>query len=119
MWYQPGDVVSVRTRSGIRHEGIMTETGRVISNSRRRGGVYEESFRSFADGGKVINHGPRNRLDSDIVLARARARSGKNYNPYSYNCEHFVREVYGERRHSPQKKIVLGLAAVAAMLIAI
>ncbi len=119
MWYRPGDIVSVRVKGGILHEGIMTETGRVISNSRRRGGVYEESVRTFTDGGKLKNHGPLNGMDSDRVLARARALIGKRYNPYSYNCEHFVSEVYGTRRSSPQKKLAIGAAALVALLIAI
>ena len=119
MWYREGDVVSVRVNGLVKHVGIMTEDGRVISNSRRRGGVYEESFRSFANGGKVTNHGPRRDMCSKRVLARARARQGMGYNPYNYNCEHFVHESYGEQRHSPQKKIALGLAAVAALIIAL
>lgn len=119
MWYCPGDVVSVRVKGAVRHEGIMTETGHVISNSRRKGGVFEESFRTFAEGRKVVNHGPRNGLNSDTVLARARSLKGRTYNPYTYNCEHFVREVYGERRHSPQKKIALGAAALLALIVVI
>ena len=47
MWYHPGDVVRVRVNGVILHEGIMTEHGRVISNSRRRDGVFEESTRAF------------------------------------------------------------------------
>ena len=53
MWYQPGDVVCVRVNGFIQHEGIMTETGRVISNSRRLGCVCEESTRAFAGGRKI------------------------------------------------------------------
>ena len=119
MWYREGDVVSVRVNGVIKHVGIMTEDGRVISNSRRRGGVYEESFRAFANGGKVTNHGPRANMCSKKVMARARARKGHRYNPYDYNCEHFVHESYGEPRHSPQKKIALGLVAVVALFIAL
>ena len=48
MWYQPGDVLAVRVHGIISHEGIVTEDGRLISNSRRLGSVQEESIRSFA-----------------------------------------------------------------------
>lgn len=115
MWYKPGDVVSVRV-NGIRHEGIITETGRIISNSRRRGGVYEESARTFAGGGKIKNHGPRKSMPPHVAIARARARIGRRYHPYSHNCEHLVREAYGEKRHSPQKRIAMGLGALLAAI---
>lgn len=115
MWYYPGDVLVVRVRGVIHHEGIVTETGRVISNSRRRGGVFEESLRTFADGKSVDNRGSLSGLSSEAVLANARARIGRRYNPISYNCEHFVRDCYGLRPHSPQKKLALGAVALAAL----
>ncbi len=118
MWFSPGDIVSVRV-GGIRHEGIMTEHGRVICNSRRYGGVTEKSVRDFALGRKIKNHGPMNGTSSDQVLARARAQLGRTYHPTNFNCEHFVRRCYGKDPYSPQKRTVLGLAALAAAIAAL
>ena len=119
MWYNPGDVVRVTVNGFVQHEGIMTEHGRVISNSRRRGGVFEESTRDFAGGHKIQNIGRLSNLSSGTVIANARARIGRRYNAYSYNCQHFVRECYGQGASSPQKKLLISggiLAALAALL---
>ena len=119
MWYSPGDVVRVRVAGVIQHEGIMTEHGRVISNSRRRGGVFEESTRDFSGGGKIEHIGRLSNRSPGQVLAQARSCIGRGYNAYSYNCQHFVRECYGLGRSSPQKKLAVGagiLAALAAII---
>ncbi len=116
MWFQAGDVVRVRVNGFIEHEGIVTETGRIISNSRRRGAVVEESSRDFADGRKIEHIGRLSALPSDRVLANARARLGHPYSAFSYNCQHFVRECYGLGRRSPQKKIAMGAAALALLI---
>ncbi len=116
MWYYPADVISVRVGGLIRHEGIMTHSGTIISNSRRRGGVYEESPHIFANRGKLINHGPLLDTDPDLVIARAYARIGHKYDPVHYNCEHFVRDCYGLPRSSPQKRAALGAAALIGLI---
>ncbi len=116
MWYQPGDVVRVRVNGFIEHEGIMTESGRVISNSRRRGAVVEESARDFAGGRKVETIGRLSNLPVAQVLSNARARLGRGYSAYNYNCQHFVRDCYGLGRRSPQKKLALGAVALIGLL---
>ena len=119
MWYHPGDVVRVRVNGVILHEGIMTEHGRVISNSRRRGGVFEESTRDFAGGQKIQHIGRLSGLPAEQVIANARLRIGRRYDAYHYNCQHFVRECYGVGASSPQKKLLIGggiVAALAALL---
>lgn len=116
MWYQPGDVVRVKVNGFIEHEGIMTETGRVISNSRRKGGVREESVHDFCGGRQMIHVGPLSGLSPALVLSRARERLGKSYNAYHYNCQHFVRDCHGLRIKSPQKKLALGAAALAVLV---
>jgi len=118
MWYSPGDIVSVRVGT-IRHEGIMTEHGRVISNSRKNGGVFEESTRSFAEGRAIRNHGPLRPADPARVLARARSQIGRAYHPYTHNCEHFVRFCYGKSPYSPQKMGAMSLVALAAAIAAL
>ena len=116
MWYQPGDVVCVRVNGFIQHEGIMTETGRVISNSRRLGCVCEESTRAFAGGRKIELVGRLSNMSPERVLSNARARIGRAYSAYNYNCQHFVRDCYGLGLRSPQKKLALGAAALAALI---
>jgi len=118
MWYNEGDLVKVRVSGAIVHEGIMAENGRVISNSRRRGGVYEESFREFSGGRKVVLAKPLSGLSHAQVLANARAKIGHPYHPSNYNCEHFVRECYGLKAKSPQKLLFAGVAAAALALFA-
>ena len=115
MWYRPGDIVSVRI-GPIKHEGIMTEHGRVICNSRRLGGVTEKTVRDFAQGRKIKNEGPLNGTPSELVLHRARSQMGRDYHPSGHNCEHFVRQSYGLRPHSPQKRLAIGAAALAALI---
>ena len=119
MWYSAGDVISVRVSALIVHEGIMTEHGRVISNSRRRGGVYEESVRAFAEGRKVRNRGALSGVNPNMVLARARSMIGRGYDPVNFNCEHFVRTCYGKSPHSPQKRLAIGTVALAALIAAL
>lgn len=118
MWYSPGDVVTVRV-GGVRHEGIMTEHGRVICNSRRLGGVTEKSARDFAQGRAIKNRGQLGPANPNVVIARARSMIGRGYHPYNFNCEHFVRSCYGKDPYSPQKRTVLGLAALAAAIAAL
>ncbi len=118
MWYSPGDIVSVRV-GAVRHEGIMTEHGRVISNSRKNGGVFEESVRSFAEGRQIKNHGQLRPADPARVLARARSQIGRAYHPYTHNCEHFVRFCYGTSPYSPQKIGGMSLVALAAAIAAL
>ena len=118
MWYSPGDIVSVRVGT-IRHEGIMTEHGRVICNSRRYGGVTEKSVRDFASGRTIKNHGQLRPVDPSHVLARARSQIGRAYHPYTHNCEHFVRFCYGKSPYSPQKMGAMSLVALAAAIAAL
>lgn len=119
MWYNEGDLIKVRVNGAIVHEGIMSEDGRVISNSRRLGGVYEEPFRDFSGGRKVVLAKPLSGLSSAQVLANARAKIGTTYHPSNYNCEHFVRECYGLKAKSPQKLLFAGVAVAAVALFAL
>lgn len=116
MWYNPGDIVRVRVNGFIEHEGIVTEAGRIISNSRRRGRVVEETPSEFAGGRKIEYVGRLSNMPGTRVVANARLRLGRPYDAFNYNCQHFVRECSGLRKHSPQKKIALGAAAALALL---
>jgi len=116
IWYSAGDIVQVTVYGVIAHEGIVTEHGRVISNSRRRGGVYEESLRDFSGGRKIINKGPLKRALPLTALSRARSRLGQSYDVVNDNCQHFVRWCYGLRPYSPQKRLALAGGAVLALM---
>jgi len=120
MWYRAGDIVQVTVYGVIRHEGIITEHGRVISNSRRRGGVFEESLKTFSAGRKITNKGPLKRPASSVTpmtaLARARSRIGQSYDVVDDNCQHFVRWCYGVKPYSPQKRLALAGGMVLAIL---
>ncbi len=48
--FQPGDMVAIRFGMVLSHYGIVTQRGTVISNSRKNGGVVEQSLARFADG---------------------------------------------------------------------
>ncbi|PHR92299.1 MAG: hypothetical protein COA69_07920 [Robiginitomaculum sp.] len=114
---QPGDVLRVTVYGAVLHEGILTEEGTVISNSRRNGRVVEESVRSFANGRKITNIGPLSDVSPHLAIAHARTRLGREYKLYSDNCQHFVRRAYRLKPSSPQRDVfVYGLLALAAFV---
>jgi len=112
----PGDVLRVRVYGGVLHEGIYTDHGTVISSSRRRGGVFEETISAFSSGRPITNLGPLSDLSRHRALARARIACGKNYHVLNDNCQHFVRYCYGLKPRSHQRDLVIGLGAIAALL---
>lgn len=116
MWYQAGDIIRVRVHGVIFHEGIITEHGRVISNSRRRGGVFEESLRVFSGGKKIQNLGALAGFDPQVAVNRARSQIGQPYDLVAYNCQHFVRWCYGLKPKSHQKRVAFGAAALLGVL---
>lgn len=115
---RPGDILRVTVYGGILHEGIVTEQGTVISNSRRNGGVVEESVRDFAGLNRITNLGRLSDTSPHQAIFRARERLGRPYRPNSYNCQHFVREIYHIKPKSPQRDLaVIGLAVLAFIAI--
>lgn len=131
----PGDCVFVDVSVAwgavpVRHLGIVTDAVgldghlRVISNSARRGGVYEEEWRTFAQGLPVHRADLTSTLPPDVTLERARRREGTRYDGAGYNCEHFVRESFGLPVKSPQVRragyiaggIMAAIGAVAAYI---
>ena len=93
---RPGDIVSVRFGGVLRHYGIVTYGGRVISNSRRSGGVVSQSLEDFAAGRRVTCHGGSEGSDY-LALERARRRLGGDYHLTGSNCVHFVRHARGRK----------------------
>lgn len=116
----PGQLIGVRVR-GIKHVGIVTghdSNGQlmVISNSARVGSVAEETLSVFLGGRMPV---PVEQLSTELppwrILARARELIGKkHYDPFFWNCEHFVRYAYGLKQESPQlQNFVTVLGSVA------
>lgn len=95
----PGTVVRVAAR-GVWHEGIVTDRRgangwpTVISKSVRVGIVAEEPWETFAQSGDVDRVGYLGQLAPGEVLARARARIGELWTPWSH-CQIFTRECHG------------------------
>lgn len=108
--YTPGDVVSVRFAGVMRHYGLITPGGRVISNCGRAGGVVEQSFADFARGRPVRHHGRFSDLDGHATYARARRALGADYTLAGSNCIDFVRWSHRRRPTSWQ----VGRAALMA-----
>ena len=88
--FSPGDTVSVRFGGVLRHYGVVTSRGTVISNSRRHGGVVEQPLDVFANGKSVLNHGPDSDHPAYVVEKRARRKLGHSYDLTSSNCIDFV-----------------------------
>ncbi|MBR9833600.1 MAG: hypothetical protein GYB42_00030 [Alphaproteobacteria bacterium] len=95
--FQPGDMVAVRFGGILWHYGVVTSRGTVISNSRLKGGVIEESFAAFADGRPVRRCGRTDHLDAYAVERRARKAKGARYDLAASNCSHFTRWTYRRR----------------------
>ena len=100
--YRPGDVVSVRFAGVLRHYGVITPGGRVMSNCGREGGVVEQSLVDFARGRSVRHHGQFSDRDGVEVYARARRAFGSDYDLTGSNCIDFVRWSHRRRPTSWQ-----------------
>lgn len=112
-----GTVISVGF-GPYEHVGIVTDrtigdTQTVISNSARKGGVFEESISLFSRGRKINLKGYIGDLDPYSVLSRARSKIGTKYNVLKWNCEHFIRWVHGLKPESPQLKLTIVIAMLA------
>jgi len=94
---KPGDIVSVRFGGVLRHYGLVTFGGRILSNNGERGGVISQSLSDFAQG-RELKHHPRNKPEESEYLAhhRAHRRLGHDYDLTSSNCVHFVRSARGK-----------------------
>lgn len=96
--HSPGDTVSIRFGGVLRHYGVVTSRGTVICNSRKHGGVVEQSLAEFANGKPIQNHGPDSRAPSYVTENRARRRLGRDYDLSGSNCIDFV---HAANRKSP------------------
>jgi hypothetical protein len=109
--FHPGDVVSIRFGGVLRHYGVVTSGGRVISNSRKHEGVTEQSLADFADGRPVKLHTGASDAHHLEVEARARRALGASYRLAGSNCGDFVGHVHKRKPTVTQ----VGRAAVMAL----
>nr|WP_156780827.1 hypothetical protein [Hyphomonas sp. Mor2] len=113
--FEPGDVVAIPFGIGLSHYGLVTSRGTVISNSRRHGGVVEQSLAEFSNGRRIRLCERTDALDAAVSESRARRAKGSGYNLTEANCAHFTRYT---RRQKPTTVQVASatLSAVSDML---
>src|SRR5688572_27604561 len=98
--YSPGSTVAVRI-GFVNHVGIVSDRlgddgcPQVISNSKRRRCVVEETWSSFADGRTVALQEHHAGIEGRLRVQRARRLIGARWNLLSFNCEHLVEYAAG------------------------
>ena len=96
-FYQPGDVISVRFAGVLRHYGVVTFGGRVMSTNGYRGGVISQSFAEFADGRTIRYHGNSENSCAYLAHDRAHRHLGKDYTLTGSNCIDYTRQARRQR----------------------
>lgn len=121
----PGSIVSVRTDPFVRHYGILTDEGTVVSASKKHKEVVEQPLEDFAYGsrGKSFRvDGYPSELPAKEVIEYARSKLGEPYHLTQSNCEHLVHAAHGKVSRSKQLekyRDVLGRLAFVAILSAV
>lgn len=87
---RPGDLVSVRFAGVLRHYGVVTFGGRVVSNNGEHGGVISQSYAEFAKGRDVQIHRRRHDDDGYHAHHHSLSRLGNDYEIAGSNCIDFV-----------------------------
>ena len=95
----------------LRHYGVVTARGTVISNSRKGGGVIEQSFGAFTNGTKVRTHNGASDDHPHVIEARARRKLGRSYDLTGSNCIDLTRHTH-RRRPTPWQ---VGRATIMAV----
>lgn len=96
--FDAGDTIAVRFGGVLWHYGVVTSSGTVITNSRKRGGVVEQSLSEFAQGRRIRLCGQANTLDGVNIERRARRALGSDYKLTQSNCIDLTRRTH---RQSP------------------
>ena len=100
--FEPGDVVAIPFGIGLSHYGIVTASGTVISNSRKHGGVVEQTFHDFSNGKRVRLCERTDALSGNAAVTRARRAKGRSYSLHESNCAHFTRWSHRQKPTSIQ-----------------
>lgn len=100
--FEPGDVVAIPFGIGLSHYGIVTAYGTVISNSRKHGGVIEQSIDAFANGRRIRLCERTDPLSGAIAENRARRAKGRSYRLTESNCAHLSRWSHRQKPTSIQ-----------------
>ena len=95
--YRPGDVVSVRFGGVLRHYGVVTHGGRVVSNTRRHDGIVSQTIAEFARGRPVKWHGQKGSSGEYLASSRADRLLGREYDLTGSNCIDFARHAQGRK----------------------
>lgn len=123
VWPEAGTVVSIPIALFYRHKGIVSDRwygGKpmIISNSARSGGVHEEFWDVFAEGGAVTVDGYPGGLPNFEVLSRAKSLVSSQYDLLRWNCEHFVAYAHGLKPMSPQVAVTVAIATLCIGVLA-
>ena len=100
--FEPGDIVAIPFGIGLSHYGLVTACGTVISNSRKHGGVVEQTFHEFANGKRVRLCERTDAVRGSAAVARARRAKGRAYSLSESNCAHFTRWSHRQKPTSIQ-----------------
>ncbi|MEL6858362.1 MAG: hypothetical protein AAFO74_08250 [Pseudomonadota bacterium] len=100
--FEPGDMIAIPFGIGLLHYGIVTARGTVISNSRKHGGVVEQSFLDFASGKRVRLCERTDVLGGAVAERRARQALGGRYRLTESNCAHLTRRSHRQKPTSVQ-----------------
>ena len=95
--FQAGDRVAIPFGIGLQHYGIVTARGTVISNSRKHGGVVEQSLATFANGKRIRLCERKHGLSGHIAVQRARRQIGADYRLHESNCIDLMQHSYRRR----------------------
>ena len=107
--FEPGDVIAIPFGIGLSHYGLVTSRGTVISNSRKHGGVVEQSLTDFANGRRIRLCERTDALDAAVSESRARRAKGASYSLTDANCAHFTR--YSRRQRPTTVQIASATAS--------
>jgi hypothetical protein len=100
--FEPGDIVAIPFGIGLSHYGIVTSRGTVISNSRKYGGVIEQSLSAFGNGKRIRLCERTDTIGGAIAETRARRMKGQSYRLTESNCVHLSRQAHRQNPTSLQ-----------------
>jgi hypothetical protein len=88
----------------------------VISGSKVKWTVVEETMDEFGGGRPVTFRGYPSRLSRQEVVARARSMLGERWDLFVNNCEHVASRAHGIEPRSPQLRGAVTIGVVGVMI---